>query len=275
MSKGKITLNSNQTSSATLVNTAVVGGANIVLNGNNMNVTGSINGGNIVGLQIIELQGSHTLNATDDDAHVKEILVQEGVLKYTKNFPLKLNNQGTVDITIGSKGKVDITGSDLWLINKIDISNGGEFNYTINKTTLNGKEFNDLIKVKYFVLDNFYNQKDILVEYSQVKSLNLYQECYSKLDKKIVQKFIAPTNSPEKKIIDFVAIDKFINDNYFELTGIAKNPLEKGFEGKLGTATEILQEISSFLTLNDVVKASIEPLEENIDISGGLDAIDQ
>ena len=53
----------------------------------------------------------------------------------------------------------------------------------------------------------------------------------------------------EKNAVDFGVIDNFIGKNYFELTGVAKDPLT-GFDGKL--TTEVIGEISSFLSIDDV-----------------------
>jgi hypothetical protein len=71
-------------------------------------------------------------------------------------------------------------------------------------------------------------------------------------------------------IDSFNNIENFINDNYFELVGIAKNPLKTGFDGKFGVATEILTEIFSFLDLNDVIAQTILP-EEDIDVTGNIE----
>lgn len=53
----------------------------------------------------------------------------------------------------------------------------------------------------------------------------------------------------EKQAVDFSTLNHFMDENYFELTGVAINPLT-GFDGKL--TTKVMGKISSFLPIDDV-----------------------
>jgi len=85
MSKGKITLNSTQTSNITLVGGGAnsgynVNGLKIVNNGSNaITITGS-DQGNIPGVGIIEVRDGHTLNATSEDITIEEISSVNGTI---------------------------------------------------------------------------------------------------------------------------------------------------------------------------------------------------
>lgn len=102
-------------------------------------------------------------------------------------------------------------------------------------------------------------------DYSGAGALRAYKKLCKDFGNDVVQSFInsraeVVNNSlitdnllgsvfPEKNAVDFEAINNFIGEKYFELTGVAKNPLT-GFDGKL--TTEVIGEISSFLSIDDV-----------------------
>ena len=390
MSKGKIILNSTQTSNITLVSsengqTNIIMKAPVIINGGLnsalingvqvMSTNGSLDCTHVSGVGSIEVLGGHTLNAISKDTTIEEIIVTNGTINFDNDisfghfavaapvfdvagaapvfdvvgaapifdvvgadiniattdlglfgkydFTLQsnmLSSQNNQDvqqsrfsgtkITIGSQGRLNLTGSEL-PIEEIIMSDGAQLQcvvnnnqYTLDSTRdvkLDSKDLKQLIKVTEFMYDKFGDQKDIIINYDDIADLKIYHRLCNKIGKNSVQNFIESKEAlvdiysveenakiiesidkmlvnsllinsifPEHQVIDFDNIDKLINDNYFELVGIAKNPLEKGFYGKFGVATEILKEISSFLDLNDVTAQTILP-EEGIGVTGNTE----
>lgn len=294
MSKGKLTLSSNKTSTVTL-SPSWNNNANIP----SLDVT--VISGNLSGIDIIEVQDGHTLNATNTDNIIKEIILVDGIINLDNQSILQPSIPKT-KITLKSKGKLNLTGNE-FPIKEVTMSNGAQFECVINgnqykleansNIQFDSKDFKQLIKVTDFMYDKFSDQKDIIIsyDYDDIVNLKNYQQLCKKIGKNVVQKFMLSKKAlvdidfikehsatilsidkvlltpywfeflfPKKEIIDFASIDKLINNNYFELSAIAKKPLNSGFDGKIFNATEILYKISSFLILDDV-KFSEEDIE--------------
>lgn len=352
MSKSKMTFNSPAIS-----NIVLEGDNNLAPRGGHIIVGGTIQS-NISGLDIIELQGGHTVNMISRDAAIEEIIATNGTINFDNhvsfgrfsgaatvfavignanivninllgdNNIVSQNNQDVqqarfsgTKITIGSQGVVNYTGYGL-PIKDVIMSAGAHFGCVINDSKYkldaeNNIQFNNvdlekLVQVADFMYDKFGDQEDVVINYDAIFDLKTYHKLCSKfgkntaqnfivsketlvdmysvqkdseiiesIDKMLVNSFLINSIFPEKQVIDFNSIDEFINDNYFELAGIAKNPLEKSFEGKFGTATEILREISSFLTLNastedidtsfDVINEATKLPDEDIDVTGNIE----
>lgn len=213
-------------------------------------------------------------------------------------------------ITIDSQGRLNLTGNELPIEEIIMsdgaqlqcVVNNNQYKLDSTKDIkLDSKDLKQLIKVTDFMYDKFGDQKDIIINYDYIADLKIYHKLCNKIGKNSVQNFIESKETlvdmysvkenaeiiesidrmlvnfylissifPEHQVIDFNNIDEFINNNYFELAGIAKKPLKTGFYGKFGVATEILTEISSFLDLNGVIEQTQLP-EEDIDVTGNIE----
>ena len=178
------------------------------------------------------------------------------------------------------------------MVKTIDILNGGSIQYTTDNDiiytlrtdqniNLSSNDFKTLINVAEFMQNSLGEES---FDYSGAGTLRDYKRLCEDFGNGIVQSFISSRaevvdtslitdneellNSisgkpysymlssilgyvfPEKQAIDFSTLNHFIDEKYFELTGVAKDPLLTGFDGKL--TTEVIGEISSFLSIDDV-----------------------
>ena len=172
-------------------------------------------------------------------------------------------------ITIDSQGRLNLTGNELPIEEIIMsdgaqlqcVVNNNQYKLDSTKDIkLDSKDLKQLIKVTDFMYDKFGDQKDIIINYDYIADLKIYHKLCNKIGKNSVQNFIESKETlvdmysvkenaeiiesidrmlvnfylissifPEHQVIDFNNIDEFINNNYFELAGIAKKPLKTCF----------------------------------------------
>lgn len=276
--------------------------------------TSSFSSDDIIDASSLEVLDGHEVTLVNKSMYIEEIVVTDGRMDFA-HYPYCTNlSNNQIIITIGSKGKLSLTGHEL-PIKEVTIHSGGQLrfvleNYQYQLNANDDIQFNSnclkqLVQTTNFMYDRFANKENIIIDHNNTAGLKKYKKLCEIFGKDTVQNFIK-TKEPlitfdyisknlekpdlmknsllssfikkhslsTKQTIDFKAIDKviaqFINDHYFELTGIAKKPLEKGFEEKFGNANEILKNISSFLNLNDIINHSPPSPEENIETSGDL-----
>ena len=102
-------------------------------------------------------------------------------------------------ITIGSQGRLNLTGSEL-PIEEIIMSDGAQFQCVVNNNQyildstkdakLDSKDLKQLIKVTEFMYDKFGDQKDIIINYDDIADLKIYHKLCNKIGKNSVQNFI-------------------------------------------------------------------------------------
>lgn len=277
MNKCKLIVNSSQISNISLVSNQ---SANQIANFTNGAVaTVNLANGPISGLEVIEVKGGHIINVVNKSQSSIESIVTNGTMNYNN----KIKVGAVVSVEVGVSGIVNFTGKKP-LIKQIDIKAGSKLTFVekSNRYQLNAVkdfkgdhkdlkllfEFSDFMHSRF---DNLVSDLKSDIDYHNIAGFRAYHKLCDKLGKETVQGFVnsketvvAPEDFPmnntdflrhiltEKKEINFKLVDQFINKNYFEFTSIAKDPLKEGFNGRIGYAKEILEQITSYLDLNDV-----------------------
>jgi hypothetical protein len=216
---------------------------------------------------------------------IQRLIANNGVI----NVDNKFQTAEKADIAISNNGSVNLTGYNLVktinILNggSLQYTTDNDIIYTLQtdqNINLSSNDFKTLINVAEFMHNS---SGEDCFDYSGAGTLRDYKKLCEDFGNEIVQSFISsraevvdtslitdneellnsisgePYSSvlgsildsvfPEKNAVDFGALDNFIGEKYFELTGVAKDPLT-GFDGKL--TTEVIGEISSFLSIDDV-----------------------
>lgn len=251
---------------------------------------GALNMGNgipkIFGSDTLEVQNGAIITVECNEI-IPNLIADNGII----NVDNKFQTTEKTDITISNNGVINLIGYNLVnsinILNggSLNYTTGNGVTYTLQSNqniNISSKDFKNLINVSEF-MHNFSDED--FADFSKAGALRTYKKLCENLGSDIVQSFInsreevvdtslitdnedllnsisedqncysSVVNSMlsrvflEKDTINFRAIDNFISENYFTLTEIAKDPLIAS-EGKL--STDIIGEISSFLSIDDV-----------------------
>ena len=233
---------------------------------------------------IIEVQDGAMITVESTEI-IQRLIANNGVINVDNKFP----TAEKTDIAISNNGSVNLTGYNLVktinILNggSLQYTTDNDIIYTLQtdqNINLSSNDFKTLINVAEFMHNSLDKEG---FDYSDAGALKVYKKLCEDFGNEIVQSFISSRaevvdtslitdneellNSisgkpysymlssildsvfPEKQAVDFSTLNHFIGKKYFELTGVAIDPLT-GFDGKL--TTEVIGEISSFLSIDDV-----------------------
>lgn len=238
----------------------------------------------LAGVGAIKVQDGAIITAESTEI-IQSLIADNGVI----NVDNKFQTTGKTDIAISNNGSINLTGYNLVKTidisngGSLQYTTDNDIIYTLQTNqniNLSSNDFKTLINVAEFIHNSLDNEG---FDYNDAGALRVYKKLCENFGNEIVQSFINSRTEvvdtsfitdneellnttsgehyssvlgsilgsvfPEKNAIDFVAIDNFISEQYFELTGVAKDPLT-GFDEKL--TTKVIGEISSFLSIDDV-----------------------